>query len=74
MHQVVYSSAAVEAFSEAQLTDLLSRARLNNDRLGVTGMPMMGMGGAMMPAAAPATAAGAIDVLIALCCVGVFGF
>jgi hypothetical protein len=38
MHQVVYSSAAVEAFSEAQLTDLLSRARQNNERLGVTGM------------------------------------
>ena len=38
MHQVVYSSAAVEAFSEAQLTDLLSQARVNNERLGVTGM------------------------------------
>jgi len=38
MHQVVYSSAAVEEFSEAQLTELLSRARVNNERLGVTGM------------------------------------
>ena len=38
MHQVVYARAAVEAFSEAQLTEILSRARLNNDRLDVTGM------------------------------------
>ena len=38
MHQVVYSSAAVEAFSEAQLTELLANARANNERLGVTGM------------------------------------
>jgi FAD-dependent sensor of blue light len=38
MYQVVYSSAAVEVFSEAQLTELLARARVNNQRLGVTGM------------------------------------
>ena len=38
MHQVVYSSAAVKAFSEAQLTELLAKARINNDRLDVTGM------------------------------------
>ena len=38
MHQVVYSSAAVVPFTEAELTELLARARLNNDRLGVSGM------------------------------------
>jgi hypothetical protein len=38
MYQVVYSSAAVEPFSEAQLTELLARARRSNARLGVTGM------------------------------------
>jgi hypothetical protein len=38
MHQVVYSSAAVVPFTEVQLTELLARARLNNDRLGVSGM------------------------------------
>jgi hypothetical protein len=38
MNQVVYSSAAVAPFSEAQLTELLARARTKNDRLGVTGM------------------------------------
>lgn len=38
MRQVVYSSAAVEEFSEAELAQLLSRARVNNERLGVTGM------------------------------------
>jgi FAD-dependent sensor of blue light len=38
MHQVVYASAAVEAFSEAELSELLSRARMKNERLGVTGM------------------------------------
>jgi hypothetical protein len=38
MHQVVYSSAAVVPFTEAQLTELLARARLNNDRLAVSGM------------------------------------
>jgi hypothetical protein len=38
MHQVVYSSAAVQAFTEPQLVDLLARARLNNERLGITGL------------------------------------
>ena len=38
MHQVVYASAAVEAFSEVQLVQLLARARTNNERLGVTGL------------------------------------
>jgi hypothetical protein len=38
MHQVIYSSAAVTPFTEAQLTELLSRARVNNARLGVSGM------------------------------------
>ena len=38
MHQVVYSSAAVAPFSEAELTALLARARVNNERLGVTGI------------------------------------
>jgi Sensors of blue-light using FAD len=38
MHQVIYSSAAVAPFSETQLTELLAAARLNNGRLGVTGL------------------------------------
>jgi hypothetical protein len=38
MHQVLYSSAAVAPFSETQLTELLAAARVNNGRLGVTGM------------------------------------
>ena len=38
MDQVVYSSAAAEPFSEARLTELLARARTNNERLGVSGM------------------------------------
>ena len=38
MHQVIYSSAAVEPFSDAELAQLLSLARANNERLGVTGM------------------------------------
>jgi len=38
MHQVFYSSAAVAPFSDAQLTELLTLARANNGRLGVTGM------------------------------------
>lgn len=38
MHQVLYSSAAVAPFSDAELTQLLTVARVNNGRLGVTGM------------------------------------
>ena len=38
MHQVIYSSAAVEPFSDSELSQLLAAARVNNDRLGVTGM------------------------------------
>jgi len=38
MHQVFYSSAAVAQFSDAELTALLAVARVNNGRLGVTGM------------------------------------
>jgi hypothetical protein len=38
MHQVIYSSAAAAAFSERELTELLAIARINNGRLGVTGM------------------------------------
>ncbi|HEY3664429.1 MAG TPA: BLUF domain-containing protein [Polyangiaceae bacterium] len=38
MNQLVYSSAAVEAFSEVRLSEVLLRARTNNERLGVTGM------------------------------------
>lgn len=64
-------SEEILSMSMLEVTDL---TEILKKRLGVTGMPMMGMGGAMMPAAAPAAAAGAIDVLIALCCVGVFGF
>jgi len=38
MHQVFYSSAALAPFSDTQLTELLAVARVNNGRLGVTGM------------------------------------
>jgi hypothetical protein len=38
VHQVIYSSAAVEPFSDSALTELLGAARVNNGRLGVTGM------------------------------------
>jgi hypothetical protein len=38
MQQVIYSSAAVAPFSERELTELLTIARINNGRLGVTGM------------------------------------
>ena len=38
VHQVIYSSAAVAPFSESELTELLSAARVNNGRLGITGM------------------------------------
>jgi hypothetical protein len=38
VHQVIYSSAAVEPFSDSALTELLALARVNNARLGVTGM------------------------------------
>jgi len=38
VHQVIYSSAAVEPFSDSELSQLLAAARVNNDRLGVTGM------------------------------------
>jgi hypothetical protein len=38
VHQVIYSSAAVEPFSDSALTELLAAARVNNGRLGVTGM------------------------------------
>jgi hypothetical protein len=38
MRQLVYSSAAVVPFSEAELTTLLARARANNARLGLSGM------------------------------------
>jgi hypothetical protein len=38
MDQIIYSSAAVAPFSEAELAVLLERARANNTRLEVTGM------------------------------------
>lgn len=38
MFQTVYVSAATEPFSKAQLKDLLTLARENNQRLGVSGM------------------------------------
>ena len=38
MQQISYSSAAVAPFSERELTELLTIARVNNGRLGVTGM------------------------------------
>jgi hypothetical protein len=38
MNQVVYSSAALAPFSETQLSELLIRARKNNERLAVSGM------------------------------------
>jgi hypothetical protein len=38
MHRLFYSSAAAAPFSDAELTELLAVARVNNGRLGVTGM------------------------------------
>jgi hypothetical protein len=38
MNQVVYSSAAIVPFSEPQLTELLARARTNNERRAISGM------------------------------------
>jgi hypothetical protein len=38
VHQLIYSSAAVAPFSESELTELLVAARVNNGRLGVTGV------------------------------------
>ena len=38
MLQVIYTSAAVKPFSDADLVDLLAHARLNNQRIGCTGM------------------------------------
>ena len=38
MQQLIYSSAAVNPFSEAELALLLSLARTNNERVAVTGM------------------------------------
>lgn len=38
MHQVIYSSAAVAAFTETELGQLLARARINNERLGISGL------------------------------------
>lgn len=38
VHQVIYSSAAVAPFSDSELTQMLAGARLNNGRLGVSGM------------------------------------
>jgi hypothetical protein len=38
MQQIIYSSAALAPFSEAELGLLLSLARTNNERVGLTGM------------------------------------
>jgi hypothetical protein len=38
MLEVIYASAAVKPFTQAELTTLLRKARLNNTRLGVSGM------------------------------------
>jgi hypothetical protein len=38
MQQIIYSSAALAPFSERELTELLTLARVNNGRLGVSGM------------------------------------
>jgi hypothetical protein len=38
MLQLCYASRAVRPFDSAQLADLLSRARANNESLGVTGL------------------------------------
>lgn len=38
MHQVIYSSAAVTPFTETELGQLLARARVNNERLGISGL------------------------------------
>jgi hypothetical protein len=38
MIQLIYHSQATEPFSQKQLTTLLTRARANNEALGITGM------------------------------------
>jgi len=38
MFQIIYYSSATAPFSQTDLTDLLTKARENNSRLGVTGM------------------------------------
>jgi hypothetical protein len=38
MYLLVYVSSAVNLFSEQELTELLTKARLNNQALGITGM------------------------------------
>jgi Sensors of blue-light using FAD len=38
MYFLVYVSSAVQPFSPAELTDLLTKSRVNNTRLGITGM------------------------------------
>ena len=38
MRQVIYSSAAVDPFTDSALAELLALSRVNNGRLGVTGM------------------------------------
>jgi FAD-dependent sensor of blue light len=38
MIEIVYTSAAAEHFSEEQLIELLRKSRINNTRLGITGM------------------------------------
>mmetsp|Transcript_14232 Transcript_14232/g.42998 ORF Transcript_14232/g.42998 Transcript_14232/m.42998 type:complete len:217 (-) Transcript_14232:500-1150(-) len=51
-------SEEILSMSMLEVTDL---TEILKKRLGVTGMPMMGMGGAMMPAAAPAAAAAPVE-------------
>jgi hypothetical protein len=38
MLEIIYASAAVKPFSQAELTALLLKARVNNTRLGISGM------------------------------------
>ena len=46
-HEIVYVSSATRPFQEAELQDLLLKARENNARLGVTGM-LLYIGGNFM--------------------------
>ena len=38
IYQIIYGSSAKQAFSSIDLVELLRKARVNNSRLGVTGM------------------------------------
>lgn len=44
MYQIIYASTATHLMSEQELTDILTKARANNEQLGVTGMLLYNSG------------------------------